>query len=513
MTTIHPKYEWQEFGQDEVAQEALIKSLPEYLHRSRWFGGKAYSISNLRCDHCLPLDFGTNRYYFFVVEVAYHDHETEHYLIPISLIDAVQNDSQTALAFWKNEHTVLTDALYDKTFQQAIFTNVLNGSKTQTSLGTLVFDKGAALNGEQNYLSSRTPKIDQSNSCIFFNDKYFMKFYRKLFLDTNPEVDMLKYLTEHGGYKHIPAYRGSLIWERKKIAPVTFALMMNQVDARRDNWVTTGDELNDFLKAFVNGEFSIHEFVFEHVELLAKRTAEMHTALSKETDDKAFKAESFNPKYRAWLFDHLEHLLEGRLKMIENNRHKLDEEDLRMANLLSDKKETILKFFERIKKKPLKSMRTRIHGDYHLGQVLYTNNDFIIIDFEGEPESSIADRKIKHSPLKDVAGMIRSFHYAVSAKLFYSHETKNTDRARLEKAADRWFFLIRETFTEAYLEALGKDQKLYHNKAEINFLFLLHLLEKAIYEVGYELNGRPDWLKIPLKGIERVINELEKYQE
>jgi len=263
MTTIHPKYEWQEFEQDEVAQEALIKSLPEYLLRSRWFGGKAYSISNLRCDHCLPLDFGTNRYYFFVVEVAYHDHETEHYLIPISLIDAVQNDSQTALAFWKNEHTVLTDALYDKTFQRAIFNNVLKGSKTPTTLGTLVFDKGAALNGEQNYLSSRTPKIDQSNSCIFFNDKYFMKFYRKLFLDTNPEVDMLKYLTEHGGYKHIPAYRGSLIWERKKIAPVTFALMMNQVDAQRDNWVTTGDELNDFLKAFVNGAFSIHEFVFE----------------------------------------------------------------------------------------------------------------------------------------------------------------------------------------------------------------------------------------------------------
>lgn len=513
MITIHPKNEWREFKRDEVAQAALIRVLPEYLNRSRWFGGKAYTIANLRCDHCLPMDFEDCRFYFFIVEVSYQDHETEHYLIPLSLIDTHDQEASTALAYWINEGQVLTDALYDKTFQRAIFSNVLNDSNTPTALGTLVFDKGAALNSEQTYLSSRTPKIDQSNSCIFFNDKYFMKFYRKLFLETNPEVDMLKYLTEHCGYKNIPAYRGSLIWERKKTAPVTFALMMNQVDARRDNWVTTGDELNDFLKAFVNGEFSIHEFVFEHVELLAKRTAEMHTALSKETDDKAFKAEPFNPKYRAWLFEHLEHLLEGRLKMIENNRHKLDEEDLRMANLLSDKKETILKFFERIKKKPLKSLRTRIHGDYHLGQVLYTNSDFIIIDFEGEPESSIADRKIKHSPLKDVAGMIRSFHYAVSAKLFYSHETKNTDRARLEKAADRWFFLIRETFTEAYLEALGKDQKLYHNKVEINFLFLLHLLEKAIYEVGYELNGRPDWLKIPLKGIERVINELEKYQE
>lgn len=171
-----------------------------------------------------------------------------------------------------------------------------------------------------------------------------------------------------------------------------------------------------------------------------------------------------------------------------------------------------MRFFDKIRKTPLKSLRTRIHGDFHLGQVLYSNEDFIIIDFEGEPESSIADRKIRHSPLKDVAGMIRSFHYAVSAKLFFSGETKHADALKLRKASERWFYLIRETYTETYLEALGRDQKLYANKAELNFLFLLHLLEKAIYELGYELNGRPDWIKIPLKGIEQVINELEKYE-
>jgi maltose alpha-D-glucosyltransferase/alpha-amylase len=326
-------------------------------------------------------------------------------------------------------------------------------------------------------------------------------------------VEMLKFLTEVGGYKHVPAYRGSVIWERSKTAPVTFALMMYKVEARKDNWATTGDELNDFMQSFVNGYFSIHEFVFEHVQLLAKRTAEMHLALANDTPNKSFSAEKFNPKYREWLYQHLKDLLIGRLQMLESNSVLLDEEAKRMAQLLRDKKDILLRFFEKIRKKPLKSLRTRIHGDYHLGQALHTGEDFIIIDFEGEPESSIADRKIKHSPLKDVAGMIRSFHYAVSAKLFYSNETKNADKVKLQSAADRWFYLIRETFTETYLEALGKEQKLYASKAEINFLFLLHLLEKAIYEVGYELNGRPDWLKIPLKGIEQVINELEKFED
>jgi maltose alpha-D-glucosyltransferase/alpha-amylase len=114
--------------------------------------------------------------------------------------------------------------------------------------------------------------------------------------------------------------------------------------------------------------------------------------------------------------------------------------------------------------------------------------------------------------MKDVAGMVRSFHYAVSAKLFFSQETQNADLNRLQKAADRWFYLIRDTFWETYYRTIGKDNDLYYSKGEINFLFLLHLLEKAIYEIGYELNGRPDWLKIPLKGIEQVVNELEKFE-
>lgn len=510
MYTIITAIPWSEFDSDKITQQNLLDSLHEHIKGARWFGGKAYQLNSLTCDHCLPLDHEGIRFYFFIVEARYSNHASEFYLLPLSLIEKESASGHTILAAWNDQFIV--DAVYDVAFHKALFHFVLNGANEKTANGSLNFDSGASLNMAQVYINSRNLSVDQSNSSIFFNDKYFMKIYRKLFLETNPEVEMLKFLTEEGGYNHVPAYRGSLIWERKNIAPVTFALMMNKVDATMDNWTTTGDELNDFIHAFMKGTFSIHEFVFAQVELLARRTAEMHQALSADTKSKNFKVEKFNPKYREWLYHHLEDLVEGRIAMLQNNHHLLDEEAQRMAGLLLDKKEMLLRFFAGIKKKPLKSLRTRIHGDFHLGQILYTEKDFIIIDFEGEPESSMADRKIRHSPLKDVAGMIRSFHYAVSAKLFYSAETKNSDIIKLQKAADRWFHLIRETFTETYLKALGSDQKLYGSKAEINFLFLLHLLEKAIYEVGYELNGRPDWLKIPLKGIEQVINELEKYE-
>ena len=503
--------DWNNFGSDPQALNSMLGSLHEYFRTARWFGGKAYQLESLVCDHCLALDHEGSRFYLIIVETIYTDHAPEYYLLPVALDNGMRAPASSRLASFDEQWVV--DAVYTTEFHKALFNYIINDKRLKTNNGELNFDRGAGLNAEQQYLSSRNPGVDQSNSSIFFNEKYFMKIYRKLFLETNPEVEMLKFLTEVGGYKHVPAYRGSVIWERSKTAPVTFALMMYKVEARKDNWATTGDELNDFMQSFVNGYFSIHEFVFEHVQLLAKRTAEMHLALANDTPNKSFSAEKFNPKYREWLYQHLKDLLIGRLQMLESNSVLLDEEAKRMAQLLRDKKDILLRFFEKIRKKPLKSLRTRIHGDYHLGQALHTGEDFIIIDFEGEPESSIADRKIKHSPLKDVAGMIRSFHYAVSAKLFYSNETKNADKVKLQSAADRWFYLIRETFTETYLEALGKEQKLYASKAEINFLFLLHLLEKAIYEVGYELNGRPDWLKIPLKGIEQVINELEKFED
>jgi maltokinase len=511
LTLIPSSRNWAALPTDTIAQQGLLRALPEIMRSARWFGGKAFTIEKLDIDHLLPLDHGLCRYYLMVVSVAYADHSMEFYMLPLGLTTA---PGEHTVGAWKSESEEgwIIDAAYDTNFHRALYELLLAGEKKPTAKGHFQFHCGKSVPTTEKYVSSRNPGLDQSNSSIVYNERYFMKIYRKLFRETNPEVEMLKFLTETGGYDNVPAYAGSIIWERTKIPPVTVALMMNKVDAQKDNWVTTGDELNDFLHGFMKGYFSIHEFVFENVELLARRTAEMHLALTSETSDKSFATEKFNKAYRQWLHAHVVQLLNGRLKMLDQHRDRLDDEAKAMVDKLKSKKKVIMAFFDQILTREIKSLRIRIHGDYHLGQVLYHDRDYIIIDFEGEPESAIPDRKIKHSPMKDVAGMVRSFHYAVSAKLFFSHETENTDTLRLQKAADRWFYLIRDTFWDTYYKRIGKDSGLYHNKAEINFLFLLHLLEKAIYEIGYELNGRPNWLKIPLKGIEQVVNELEKFE-
>ena len=221
-------------------------------------------------------------------------------------------------------------------------------------------------------------------------------------------------------------------------------------------------------------------------------------------------AEPFDRQYRRYLHEKFEILLEKRYNLLTDNYLRLDEQAQSLAWRFMEAKDLILDFIDQVLTRPLFSYRTRIHGDYHLGQVLATEDDLVIIDFEGEPESTITQRKIKHSPLKDVAGMIRSYHYAVSAKLFNSAETSTIDPIVLQRAADRWYKLIKDTYLEEYLAVFGTPHPLFKDTNEINYLLLFHLLEKAVYEIGYEVNYRPSWVKIPLKGIAEVLAEVEK---
>jgi maltose alpha-D-glucosyltransferase/alpha-amylase len=160
---------------------------------------------------------------------------------------------------------------------------------------------------------------------------------------------------------------------------------------------------------------------------------------------------------------------------------------------------TIVNHCRKILSKKIKAKKIRVHGDYHLGQVLYTGNDFYIIDFEGEPARPLGERRLKRSPLKDVAGMLRSFHYAAFAPLMQNKIAGEYED--LEHWAKLWTYYVSKTFLNAYLKHIESAGIIPEDKAEISKLLSIYLLEKSVYEVGYEINNRPDWLSIPLKGI------------
>ncbi|MFN8357559.1 MAG: putative maltokinase [Spirosomataceae bacterium] len=502
--------------------------LPPYFNQCRWFAGKARSQDKflvkvtfeVPCVVGVPTDHGEGTHdaatsYLLIVEVSYHDGEPESYLLPLSFVSEQDIPAKGIIseAVLDEQEGLLVDGIYDVQFRSALFRLLSTNERLAQPTGDLSFLRGKGLDIEDvgQELPNRVLPVDSSNSAMIFGDKYFMKLYRKLFRETNPEVDMVAFITEYSTFQHIPAFAGSLTWKRSGAPDVTLGMMQRAIRNQNDAWRTTGDYLNDFLYGVPNRIFAINEDVFEQVVLLGKRTAEMHLALyAPHTNDGAFAPERFNDEYRQFLVGRFSNLLERRYNLLVDNYLQLDAPTQKLAWVFMEAKEMIDEFTQEILHRPLDSLRIRIHGDYHLGQVLATDSDYIVIDFEGEPESSITERKIKHSPLKDVAGMVRSYHYAVAAKLFNSAETESMDAEKLQIVSDRWFKLIRDTYLDAYFDTFGYPHDLFKSNNEINFLLLLYLLEKAVYELGYEISYRPSWVKIPLKGIVDVVREIEK---
>lgn len=501
-----------------TVNNALINHLetnvfPRYFNASRWFAGKARSQKDFRVQH--TLNFG--EFLILIVEVSYHEGPSESYQLPFTEVSLDMDIPEKGI-LEKNETSQWIDAIYDPQFRKELFANIFNATTLPSTADKSSFlasikGKGLSDSDTPENIESHVLPVDSSNSAMLFGGKYFLKLYRKLFDQTNPEVEMVSFLTQHSDFKNIPAYAGSLTWQRTGQPDITLGMMQQAIRADKDNWMLTGDFLNDFMYGVPNGMFGIKEWVFEQVTLLGKRTGEMHLGLFAPGADDAFAPETFDDTYRAFLLHRLTDLLDRRYALLIDNYQKLDEPTQRLAWIFMEARELIDDFAKEMLTRPLDSLRIRIHGDYHLGQVLTQDGDFIIIDFEGEPEATIAERKIKHSPFKDVAGMIRSYHYAVSAKLFESHETKDISSEKLQIVSDRWYKLMRETYFEAYLEAFGWPHPLFNSQHEINFLLLFFLLEKAVYELGYEISYRPSWVKIPLRGIVEVIREIEKLKE
>jgi trehalose synthase-fused probable maltokinase len=519
-TQFNIKTNWENAFNDLDVKTLLEKgTLPTYVNTCRWFAGKARVQKSLNINQILPFKLAQSVAYLLIIGVEYEEGQSESYFLPISFIELEATQSHEihpkgiiTPVNCEGKIGQIVDAIYDTNFRQALFQNIANNGIITQENGKITFNRGKGLaNSDINSpITDRVLMVEQSNSSLIFGEKYFMKLYRKLFNETNPEVEMVAFLTEHSDFPYIPAFAGSMAWQQQNESEITLGMMQLMVENQTDTWSVTGDSLNSFIASFTKKEFAINEAIFEKVELLAKRTAEMHLALYAPEAKKEFATQNFDKAYRFFIFERIKKLLDNRYGLIIDNYTKLEPEAQKLAWDFMEAKELIDDFIEEINTRDLLSLRTRIHGDYHLGQVLATESDYIIIDFEGEPESSITDRKIMHSPLKDVAGMLRSYHYAISAKFFNSDEAKSQDKFRIARASDRWYGLIQKTFLEKYFSTFGNPHPLFKNNNEINFLMLVYLLEKAVYELGYEVSYRPDWVKIPLKGIVDVVREIEK---
>jgi maltose alpha-D-glucosyltransferase/alpha-amylase len=246
------------------------------------------------------------------------------------------------------------------------------------------------------------------------------------------------------------------------------------------------------------------------VRLLGQRTAELHLALASDSSDPHFTPEAFSTLYQRSIYQSMRSLAVQSFRLLRQRVKTLPDAAVGDARKVLDLEGEVFRRFQAVLPRKISALRTRYHSDYHLGQVLYTGKDFVIIDFEGEPARPLSERRIKRSPLRDVAGMLRSFHYAAYVSLSEQGKKGVLNShpggvASLEPWARVWHVWVSTIFTKAYLAAANQGSFLPRNRAELQILLDAFLLEKAVYELSYELNNRPDWVRIPLHGILQLL--------
>jgi len=523
---------WEELLDNKEFVKVLLSDiLEDYIVKQRWYGGKASKLKYIELSEYFRIQQKGEVYYGLILEIDFAEAFYQHYFLPIAFVsdeNFSKKDRILPISI-KGQEGFIIDAINLEAFRKLVFERILHAlpidkTKVQYHKSDLFINVS--------YESSRFMGLEQSNTSIVYNEKYVLKFFRRIYADKNPDYEMSRFLSEKKDFKNTPAYLGGINIVDSENVYITIALMQQMVPNQGDAWEYMLKELhpvfsnlehkninvNSLPSAELFSRLSIRDVppeiidwvglnLFLKIQILATRTAEMHAALGSEFEDTAFTPEHFNGDYTVWLKNRMLYQFQNRLNTIENNLHKLEDLTLDLAQEFLDKKNSIRKRFVRFDWTKLKGERIRVHGDYHLGQVLVKDDDFYILDFEGEPESTIRDRKVKQPPLKDVAGLFRSFHYAIYATIFNNIEQYSFSQEMLFKAGEILYRYFIGTFLERYITEIQNANLNIGYQQERIFILEYCLLEKAVYELGYELNSRPRWAIIPLKGILNIINQ------
>jgi maltose alpha-D-glucosyltransferase/alpha-amylase len=317
---------------------------------------------------------------------------------------------------------------------------------------------------------------------------------------------MIRFLSERAGFDRVPPFAGSMVYRGGGSEPSTLAMLQGVVENEGDGWTWTLEELDRYYEQCARVPLS-EATTRDHVGLyldagatLGRRTGEMHLALASCSTDAAFVPEPLRPEDVAALAAHLRSSAARSFDKLKENLSRLPDDVTEQASLVLSRRRRLLDRFRRLESLDIAGHRIRVHGDYHLGQVLRARNDFLIVDFEGEPARSIAERRAKHSPLKDVAGMLRSFSYAAYAALLNYNARRPEFFETLEPWARLWEQAVTAEFLREY-HAVTAGSPLLPPAPAAEALMEGYLLDKALYELGYELDNRPAWVRIPLWGI------------
>jgi maltose alpha-D-glucosyltransferase/alpha-amylase len=421
---------------------------------------------------------------------------------------------------------LLFDALGPANFAEAILGAIARRKRSAGGAGTLVGSTTKAfarLRGPETIrLEAQLSIAEQSNNSVIFGERLMLKVFRRLEEGVNPELEVGRFLTEKAEFPNVARLAGSLEYRRAQGEPVTMAIIQAYVPNQGDAWQYTLTTLAHFFNApdlldveprllarsipeASRGELpeiavkTIGNYL-DSARLLGRRTAELHKALACDPTDPSFAPERISPQDQRSIYQSISGLAIRSIDLLRSQLGRLPADARAEAQQVLELETRIPYLLRAFLARRPNTTRIRVHGDYHLGQVLYTGSDFMIIDFEGEPTRSLYERRLKRLALRDVAGMLRSFSYASQAAL-KAMDVPAERMQRMEAWARFWVDCVSAAFLKSYLATAGSASFVPQAQDDLELQLTTMLLEKALYELRYELNSRPDWVRIPLHGI------------
>jgi maltose alpha-D-glucosyltransferase / alpha-amylase len=497
------------------------ESLVPFLQRQRWFGGKARAV---RAAHFVDWGLvrrGEHPSFLTIVEVDYQEGPRERYLVALAIVAGPAADAilaatpQIALARVTGARKgVVIDATVDDPFAGGLL-EVLDERWTVRAKRGVVRARRTPAFGElrgDGPLTARRLGGEQSNTSLAYGDRLILKLFRRVENGPNPDVEIGEQLTTRTAFRRAPRVAAWIEYEAPGEPVAHLAVAHQRIACQADGWGHALAELGRYYDEVQHRQEPPDEtFAGAYIDsarLLGRRTAELHLALAEDTASAAFAPE-------AWTHDDVARIVADAQEQIDIARALLESAAVTIPREIADGaleviaradaalRERYVQPGDRALDNPV--AKIRVHGDYHLGQVLWAEGDFHILDFEGEPSRPLEERRRKESPMKDVAGMLRSFSYAAYAALFAHSGGRAEELARLEPWAAAWQRWTGSAFLTGYLSTAGAASFVPPDSLQGATLLQLFVLDKALYEMNYELNNRPDWARIPLRGLAELL--------
>jgi maltose alpha-D-glucosyltransferase/alpha-amylase len=521
----------------------LEEAVAAYLPGCPWFQGVGRTVETVLLTDVIPVPYEESAVRITLVQVKYTEGEPETYLLPLACAagpqaEEIQRDLPAAvLARLELGDASAPGVLYDPTgekrFARVMLRAILRSYRTVRPGGTLEAQALPPLAQLQNGAPLGDPvlhKVGPSHTTLAFEERLLLKVFRRVEEGVNPALELGRFLGERTAFRQVPPTAGFIEYRPRADGALTLAVLEGFVPHQGDAWRYTLDALGRYYEHVLTRADGAHDLplprrplpdlaeadlpplaldllgpYLEPARQLGRCAAEFHQALASDGGNPDFTPEPFSALYQRSLYQSLRSQLLRSLELLRKRLGTLAETDHGLARLVLEHEEELLRRARQITEQKLTARRCRNHGDFHLGKVLYTGKDFVIIDLEGNPQRPLSDRRRKRSPLRDVASMLRSFHYATLAASARGG-VRPADVPVLEPWRRFWHLWVSVAFVKAYLDVVGREPFMPGERGELETLLSFYLLKRTSQELRDDVLRRPDRVRVPLEGFLQVLD-------